>query len=331
MKLISKPYYSGDSSGYCVVEAAREMQTPLMYAARIEEDLTFSVDTIDRILVLAANLIGEKPYKDFCFYRPFKKYSDEEILEEIRELFVYEKGEDNTITLFDEDYLNIYNSYAPFKYDRCTVLNTDYITKYIASDGHGRDFSWWTEYYNYSYKVLVKKGVALNEDKKYTLEEIAELQKSGDIVIIQAHVEEVKGRDHEKDQEKALEYSKKDIDLMREEWLEKIVYPKHPHYADYVTYVKGLITPEFIRDCVQAYVKSCLMVCKRPSQKAIRRCIDPYEFDRDLVLEMKTIKEMVEYVNQYIKENDLINIAQGAITHYSRVYKHLQSLKKACF
>lgn len=76
------------------------------------------------------------------------------------------------LVLEDKDYIDYINFKTGNKFDNIIKINTNVIDSYIESEGHGRDFSWWT--------VKVRLGLKLAssaplEDKYYELGEIRKL------------------------------------------------------------------------------------------------------------------------------------------------------------
>lgn len=68
---------------------------------------------------------------------------------------------------------------SPKKY---TIKSNDIIEN-LESEGHGRDFSWWTEHFRAEYIVFAEEG-CLDENKVYTKQEIKELAESKKIIVM---------------------------------------------------------------------------------------------------------------------------------------------------
>lgn len=72
------------------------------------------------------------------------------------------------------------------------ILKSNDIIENLESEGHGRDFSWWTEHFRAKYVVFAEDG-SLDENKVYTKKEIKELAESKKIIVMgkQAYGKEI--------------------------------------------------------------------------------------------------------------------------------------------
>lgn len=76
-----------------------------------------------------------------------------------------------------KDYLEYVKEKTGF--DKIITLPTDIVTQHMCSEGHGKDFSWWTENYQRMVQVATKDFVP--EKEVYTITEIKELIANGQI------------------------------------------------------------------------------------------------------------------------------------------------------
>ena len=74
--------------------------------------------------------------------------------------------------LEDKDYLDYINYKTGNNFNNIIKINTNVIDSYIDSEGHGRDFSWWTVKVRLGLKLAVSTPL---EDKNYKLREIRRL------------------------------------------------------------------------------------------------------------------------------------------------------------
>lgn len=68
------------------------------------------------------------------------------------------------------------------------VVKTTDIINIRVEDGHGRDWSWWTEYYYTRYKLTADESIKIDEEKVYTKQEIADLVNTGKVIAEKTHV-----------------------------------------------------------------------------------------------------------------------------------------------
>ena len=156
------------------------------------EELQIEIEKINKII---------KNYKEL---NNKEKY---ELLEFLYRLLIEEKD------LID--FINIkYNR----NYNKTITLKTKMEDEFIAQEGHGRDFSWWTE----KYRVLV--NCAYNdknniEHKKYSYDEIKELIDNNTIYPIGVQIESI--HEYSKDREEVKRIKtliENDILLSREDY-----------------------------------------------------------------------------------------------------------------
>lgn len=80
------------------------------------------------------------------------------------------------ITLEEKDYLGYINAKQNIQYEKIIEIPTNIVTVDLQSEGHGRDFSWWTE--NYQRMICAATTEFKSEKEEYTLEEIEQLIES---------------------------------------------------------------------------------------------------------------------------------------------------------
>lgn len=91
-------------------------------------------------------------------------------------LYFYDIKIDNT------DYMEFVNSVSEIEYTTIVEIPTNRIVIDSGSEGHGRDFSWWTQNYQIFVKAFSSSFVPSKEE--YTISEVEELAKSGVIYPI---------------------------------------------------------------------------------------------------------------------------------------------------
>ncbi len=100
-------------------------------------------------------------------------------------------------TLSDIEFFQIYKQFyrwdtdaivancnqTAFPNPKTMVVRTSDVTSTIESEGHGRDFSWWTEWRHSAYEVLTNSDFQL-EDRVYSKQEIAELVAQKKLIVL---------------------------------------------------------------------------------------------------------------------------------------------------
>lgn len=157
------------------------------------------------------NLTGEKLLHEFKLNDiQSKKYSSSYYVEEyknLKELTEELKQEKNSFeklieNLENKDFSNVqfFKIYKDFyhwdadkiielvnqnKFKDCKLFSvmTDYYNGVQFSEGHGRDFSYWYEFYEKGVEFYASKDFKI-EDREYGLQELADLQKDGVITIV---------------------------------------------------------------------------------------------------------------------------------------------------
>lgn len=95
------------------------------------------------------------------------------------------------IYLNNGDILNIISRVKGIQYDRFEALNSRMVFKDIVREGHGRDFSWWEETFQVNYVVAVAKDFAIDPNHNYSKEDIKEMTKNKQIVLIDSYSKDI--------------------------------------------------------------------------------------------------------------------------------------------
>lgn len=106
------------------------------------------------------------------------------------------------ITLDDNDYLEYVNYTTNKNYDKVVDVKTSYVFSDIQSEGHGRDFSWWTVKYRLLFKAVTTKD--FNAKKVYSYEELKELVDTDKVVLVNRLTKEVSDTSRVKQDERFL-------------------------------------------------------------------------------------------------------------------------------
>ncbi len=86
------------------------------------------------------------------------------------------------IKIDNTDYLEYVNSIREVEYTSTVEIPTNKVVIESGSEGHGRDFSWWTQNYQICIKAFSSDFVVTKDE--YTIEEVLEFCKSGEIYPI---------------------------------------------------------------------------------------------------------------------------------------------------
>lgn len=138
------------------------------YIGRTSEQEIFETfrDTLKKYI----NIINDFVNQDL------KKLSDEEFYDLICKVY--------SVSLTEQDYLKIISKRNNQKYNRFTKIGTFMTFTDIATEGHGRDFSWWEQLYQIRYIVAVAEDTNLNSNCNFKKEDIKKLIQNKSIVII---------------------------------------------------------------------------------------------------------------------------------------------------
>jgi len=222
------------------------------------------------------------------------------------------------VILEEDDYIEYINYKNNSDYNKVISIGTDVICKDIQSEGHGRDFSWWTVSYRRYLNVAVL-GELENSDKFYTLEEIKKLIKDGKIYPIYSYYEECDDRLYENRVKNDIDY------LVKYEYgRKKGQLSINDEYFDY--FIDKILDNTVIIDMFKS-VRNFLIDVR----SNIERYLDDYYFD-----ENKETKEKLNQVNGLIdKFNEKIAVLDKETdcdieiiskNPIERVMKYLKSL-----
>ena len=135
-------------------------------------------------------------------------YNEEELLKLSNLIleFLQSKENTNAKTLYEMisyfydikleafDYVNYINKKTNTVYCATTSIPTERVIQDLQSEGHGRDFSWWTQNYQRMIKVATKGFTPSKEE--YTYEEIKNLIDEGQIYPIYPYGEKTNKKVH---------------------------------------------------------------------------------------------------------------------------------------
>lgn len=130
-------------------------------------------DNLDALLEIAKNLAKAKAK----FERLFDKS-----LSDIEFFKIYK-----SFYRWDNDAIIAKSNAGAFPNPKKTIIKTNDVVDYIESEGHGRDFSWWTEWKNVAYEVLTNKDFQF-EDKIYTKKEIEKFVKEKKMIVLRTDI-----------------------------------------------------------------------------------------------------------------------------------------------
>lgn len=304
----------GDIS-WLLVEAAIGNYSAIKYASEIEDFASTYAEIIVGLRCLRANTASISNAEPESL--GYERYDDKTYIEVVEDLFHSESIYCDDNHLNDQDYINIVNYKYPNEYDRCAIVKTSFVSKDLVQEGTGRDFSYWTEFYKYNYKVVVRKNVQLDETREYSFEELYSLVKSKDILIISYNsFETFDASDRKKEIISGRQLSK----LQREEWLESVKEPNNPFHSEYMAYLKQSITDELINESISACVSGCKKLFEYPKDKRIMNRIRASDYN-DAVFEGMSAEQRLSFVKQYEQSNDLINKSRAIFENYSSEYK----------
>ena len=138
-----------------------------IYRASEQEIFETFRDTLKKYI----NIIDDLVNKDL------KKLSDEEFYDLICKVY--------SISLTEEDYLKILSKRNNKKYNRFTEIGTFMTFTDTATEGHGRDFSWWKQLYQVRYIIAVSEDTEIEYDSVLRKNDIKKMVEDKSIVIIE--------------------------------------------------------------------------------------------------------------------------------------------------
>ena len=106
-----------------------------------------------------------------------RKLSDEEFYDLLCKVY--------SISLTEEDYLKILSKKYNKKYNRFTEIGTFMTFNDIATEGHGRDFSWWEQLYQVRYIAAVSEDTEIEYDSVLRKKDIKKMVEDRSIVIVE--------------------------------------------------------------------------------------------------------------------------------------------------
>lgn len=317
MKLYCKRKDHINSSTF-LVEAAINNSSAIRYASEVEYDICSLAEKVAMLRCLKANT------SSLSLNEPeslgYERYDDKKYIEVVEELFWFEEENCDDNHLSDQDYINIANLKYSSEYDRCVIIKSNLVIKNIEQEGTGRDFSFWTEFYKYSYKVVVHKNFKLDLNKEYSLDELIFLKESRDILIVKCYL----NKTHDaKDRKVAVTGCKRLNELQPKEWLESVKESGNLFHSEYMTYFRQHINEELINECISVLSDACQKILECPEDKDIRMELRAYKdkYDNLEVFDGMDTNQRLRYVKQYEKSHDLVKKAKKIIANYSEAYR----------
>lgn len=139
------------------------------YIYRASEQEIF--ETFRNTLKKYINIINDLVNQDL------KKLSDEQFYDLLCKVY--------SISLTDEDYLKILSKRNNKEYNRFTEIGTFMTFTDTASEGHGRDFSWWKQLYQVRYIIAISEDAEIEYDSVLRKKDIKKMVDDKSIVIVE--------------------------------------------------------------------------------------------------------------------------------------------------
>ena len=309
-----------DGSEY-LVEVAAYNESAIKYALEIDSFISYLASTVKSLNCLRANASASQP--DGQESLGFEKLDDKKFMEILEEFFVFESNDNDDNHLNNHDYVEIANLRYPNEYDRCVVIKSDFIFKEQMREGTGRDFSYWDEFHRYSFRVVVRKDVYVDETREYTLDEIISMIESRDIIV--ANSIPTKTSDPE-DFKKAVIFEEKVGKLNTEEWLCHVGEESNPFHPYYMAYIKSFVTEELINMAIDNCIEECRKVLEYPEDELIINMLSWNKNQKSF--EGMSDEEKLQFVKDYEKSHDIIRKAREIIFRYSESIACFPSIKQ---
>ncbi len=288
-----------------LVEAAIGNYSAIKYASEIEYIVSMYAEIIAGLRCLKANTDSISSADPESL--GYERYDDKIYIGVIESLFhnasIY--CDDNHLN--DQDYINIANFKYRNKYDRCAIVKSSLVSDFMD------------EKVKHSYKVVVRRGVYIDQATEYSFKELYDMVKSRDILIISFYSAEA--FDDTNCQEERISSGKLGK-LKRNEWLQFVKESDNPFHSEYMAYLKQSITDELINESINACICGCQKLFEHPKIEQIfdRVKSDDYNDDNEVFKGMST-NQRLSFVKQYEQSNDLINKSRAIFENYSSEYK----------
>jgi hypothetical protein len=127
------------------------------------------------------------------------------------------------------------------------------------TEGRGNDFSWWTEYYQLVFKVMITKNANIDKNKNYTNDEIEQLIKEQKIIIVGGDVKKCDKGIYNENRKKFESY------IIDEKKYESNFDLNSKYYLQVLKYVRENIDTQYINNYSKQYLYEL--------QKEVNRCL----------------------------------------------------------
>lgn len=176
--------------------------------------------------------------------------------------------------LEDKDYIDYINFKTGNKFDNIIKINTNVIDSYIDSEGHGRDFSWWTVKVRLCLKLATSKPL---EDKYYKLKQIRKLITENQVYPLDYFYEKC-------DDELGLNKVQNDIDYLIKDEYGKLDI-KSEYFDYFINNIRKEITPDKFLQIIGNYIIKLKL--------HLEGCYNRYNYDYDLCKGYKSLMARV--------------------------------------
>lgn len=123
---------------------------------------------------------------DDLINKDFKELSDDEFYDLLCNLYI--------ISLTSDDYLKIISRKNKRKYDKFIDIGTYMTFSDYASEGHGKDFSWWKQLYQVRYVVAVSVDTEIGYSSTLRKDDIKKMVDNKSIVIVYRYNAPISGQ-----------------------------------------------------------------------------------------------------------------------------------------
>ena len=290
-----------------LVEAAIGNYSAIKYASKIEYIVSMYAEIIAGLRCLKANT--DSIFSAESESLGYERYDDKTYIEVVESLFhnkiIY--CDDNHLN--DQDYINIANSKYRNEYDRCAIIKSDFVSDFMMEE------------VKHTFKVVVRRNVYLDPTREYYFDELYDMVKSRDILIISYYsLEAVDDSDSKKEKISTRQLSK----LQRKNWLQFVKESDNPFHSEYMAYLKQSITDELINESINACICGCQKFFEYPKAEQILDRVKSDEFNNE-VFEGMNAEQRVMFVKQCEQSSDLINKSRAIFENYSNEYKMIFS------
>jgi len=283
--------------------------------------ISIQIENIKTLIDIGINLgqLGAEDYPKFFPSNYSYQFANEEFFRYVRHFTSY------AILFNDNDYLKIYSNNDNVKYNRYQNIMTNCIKRINKVESCGREFNYWNEFIDVSYRVMVNENYNLNPEIAYSLDLIQNLVNEGKIVVTDIYEKSLSPNDY-----KVLDYRTEMYDnfyyTFENDLICKLLDEKHRYHKTFISYFFRCIDKEFLQVSIDSCINNIKSVYKKPSKYAYNEfCKKGFATK---FLSLKSKKETVEFLINFEKDNNFYDYLHSQLSRYWDIMEYVNYDKK---